>query len=91
MDQQTTGDIFTAKMKQDIQSKFDISGFALFHQSTLNDFLIEKLTLTAGIRLDMEKDKLDYSLAMKIGGGRCSNDKALRNGASASSALRRAS
>lgn len=69
MDQQTTGDIYAAKMKQDIQSKFDISGFALFHQSTINDFLIENLTLTAGIRLDVEKDKLDYSLAMSINEG----------------------
>ncbi len=69
MDQQTVGDIYTAKMKQDIRSDFDISGLALFHQSTLNDFLIKNLTLTAGIRLDLEKDKLDYSLAMAINGG----------------------
>ena len=69
MDQQTTGDIYTAKMKQDIQSKFDISGLALFHQSTFNDFLTENLTLTAGIRLDMEEDKLDYSLAMSVNEG----------------------
>ncbi len=67
MDQRTTGDIFTANMKQDIRSKFDISGFALFHQSTLNDFLIKNLSLTAGIRLDMEKDKLDY-FYQSIGG-----------------------
>ncbi|WP_346859184.1 TonB-dependent receptor [uncultured Draconibacterium sp.] len=67
MDQQTTGDIYTAKMKQDIQSDFDISGLALFHQSTINDFIIENLTLTAGIRLDLEKDKLGYSLASAIG------------------------
>ncbi len=60
MDQRTTGDIFTANMNQDIQSKFDISGFALFHQSMFNDFLIENLSLTAGIRLDVEKNKLDY-------------------------------
>lgn len=67
MDQRTTGDIFTAHMKQDIRSIFDISGFALFHQSTLNDFLIDNLTLTAGIRLDVENDKLDYSLSMAVG------------------------
>ncbi len=69
MDQQTTGDIYAANMEQDIRSNFDISGLALFHQSTFNDFLIENLTLTAGIRLDLEKDKLDYSLAMAVGGG----------------------
>jgi outer membrane receptor protein involved in Fe transport len=69
MDQQTVGDIYTAKMEQDIRSDFDISGLALFHQSTFNDFLVENLTLTAGIRLDLEKDKLDYSLAMSVNGG----------------------
>ncbi|WP_347839340.1 TonB-dependent receptor [uncultured Draconibacterium sp.] len=68
MDQHTTGDIFTANMKQDIRSKFDISGYALFHQSTLNDFLIENLTLTAGIRLDVEKDELDYLFLMSVNG-----------------------
>jgi len=73
MDQQTTGDIYTAKMQQDIRSNFDISGLALFHQSTFNDFLIEKLTLTAGIRLDLEKDKLDYALDMAVGGGTLNN------------------
>lgn len=66
-DQQTTGDIFTANMKQDIRSDFDISGLALFHQSTFNNFLVENLTLTAGIRLDMEKDKLAYTSASAIG------------------------
>src|SRR5690606_16143371 len=35
-------------------------GGALFHQSTLNDFLVEGLTLTAGIRADFETDKQDY-------------------------------
>ena len=51
MDQKTFGDLYRSNMQQDIRSKFDISGFALFHQSTVNNFLIEKLTLTAGIRL----------------------------------------
>jgi len=37
-----------------------ISGAAFFHQSTLNDFLISNLSLTAGVRLDLEKDKLNY-------------------------------
>ena len=69
MDQKTFGDLYRSNMQQDIRSKFDISGFALFHQSTVNNFLIEKLTLTAGIRLDVEKDKLDYSMAMSVGGG----------------------
>lgn len=68
MDQKTFGDLYGPKMQQDIRSNFDISGFALFHQSTLNNFLVENLTLTAGIRLDVEKDKLDYSLGMGVGG-----------------------
>jgi len=36
------------------------SGAAVFHQSTLNDFLIKGLYLTAGIRFDYEKSSLDY-------------------------------
>lgn len=35
-------------------------GFAFFHQSTLNNLLIEGLSVTAGLRLDYEKTKLDY-------------------------------
>ncbi len=73
MDQQTVGDLYRSNMKQDIRSDFNISGLALFHQSTLNDFLIENLTLTAGIRLDMEKDKLDYAMKMAVGGGSLNN------------------
>lgn len=42
--------------------KYDhvISGGAIFHQSTLNDFIFENLNLTAGIRLDAETDMLSY-------------------------------
>lgn len=36
-----------------------IDGYALFHQSSLN--LTKNLTLTAGIRLDAERDILDYT------------------------------
>ncbi|MDB4584040.1 TonB-dependent receptor, partial [Draconibacterium sp.] len=67
MNQQTVGDIYSANMKQDIRSDFKTSGLALFHQSTFTDFLVDNLTLTAGIRLDMEKDKLDYGYATAIG------------------------
>ncbi len=51
-------------------------GFAAFHQSTYNNLFIDGLSLTAGIRLDYEKAKLDYDSSvdsMKIGvvfGGR---------------------
>ncbi len=45
-----------------------ISGAALFHQTTINDLVFEKLSLTAGIRLDAEKDVLDYSYDRAIAG-----------------------
>lgn len=38
-----------------------IMGAALFHQSTLNNFLLSNLSLTAGVRLDLEKDQLNYT------------------------------
>ena len=38
-----------------------ISGAAFFHQSTFNDFLIPHLSVTAGVRLDLERDKLNYT------------------------------
>lgn len=42
--------------------KYDhkINGAALFHQSSLNNFPVKNLTLTAGIRIDLEKDQLKY-------------------------------
>lgn len=43
-------------------------GGALFHQSTLNDFLVEGLTLTAGIRADFETDKQEYLYEMLSNG-----------------------
>lgn len=44
-----------------------IMGGAFFHQSTLNDFLIPNLSLTAGVRVDLEKDKLNYRYDVKTG------------------------
>ncbi|MCL1938519.1 MAG: TonB-dependent receptor [Candidatus Azobacteroides sp.] len=35
-------------------------GGAIFHQSTYNNLFVDGLSLTAGIRLDYEKTKLDY-------------------------------
>lgn len=37
-----------------------ISGAALFHQSVIRDFPVRNMNLTAGIRLDAERDRLDY-------------------------------
>lgn len=36
-------------------------GGALFHQSTYNNLFIDGLSITAGVRLDYEKTKLDYN------------------------------
>lgn len=41
-------------------------GGALFHQSTLNNLLFKGLSLTAGLRLDYEKVKLDYNTGSSL-------------------------
>ncbi len=41
-------------------------GGAVFHQSTYNNLFVEGLSLTAGIRLDYEKDDLDYNTSMTM-------------------------
>ncbi|MCE5330693.1 MAG: TonB-dependent receptor plug domain-containing protein [Bacteroidales bacterium] len=38
-----------------------IGGAAIFHQSTLKDFPVKNMNITAGIRMDGEIDKMDYS------------------------------
>ncbi len=38
-----------------------INGYALFHQSSLSDFIVRNLTLTAGVRIDYEEDELYYN------------------------------
>jgi len=47
-----------------------IYGFALFHQSTLNDVLIKGLSLTAGIRADYERDELAFNEDRAMAGNR---------------------
>lgn len=42
------------------QYNHDIYGYAFFHQSTIADFIVKNLSVTAGLRLDAEKDKLNY-------------------------------
>jgi outer membrane receptor protein involved in Fe transport len=44
------------------------SGAALFHQSTVSDFLLRGVSLTAGIRLDFEKSVLDHEYFRTING-----------------------
>lgn len=41
-------------------------GFALFHQSTYNNLFTDGLSLTAGIRLDYEKQKMDYQAEARM-------------------------
>lgn len=45
-----------------------VLGAAIFHQSTFNHLLVENLSATIGLRLDYEKNKIDYnsSAALKI-------------------------
>ena len=52
----------TYKAKTETTKRYDhtIVGGALFHQSTLNDFPIKNMNITAGIRLDTETDQLGY-------------------------------
>jgi outer membrane receptor protein involved in Fe transport len=42
------------------------SGGALFHQSTLNNILIDGLSLTAGLRIDYEQIKLNYNTSSSM-------------------------
>lgn len=44
-------------------------GFAAFHQSTYNNFLTKGLSITAGVRLDYEKQTLDYNSTAKMNMG----------------------
>ena len=41
-------------------------GLALYHQSTYNNLFTEGLSITAGIRLDYEKQKMDYNSEAKM-------------------------
>lgn len=41
-------------------------GLALFHQSTYNNLFTDGLSLTAGIRLDYEKQKMNYQAEAKM-------------------------
>ncbi len=50
------------------KSKHDIEGGALFHQLIINDFIVRNLSVTAGIRLDVERDALDYNSDKTVNG-----------------------
>jgi outer membrane receptor protein involved in Fe transport len=60
-DNTVDAEVFASKMSYTKTYDHEINGFALFHQSSLNYFLIKNLTVTAGIRIDTEKDFLHYT------------------------------
>jgi iron complex outermembrane recepter protein len=63
-------DVSVYRSRMTMMKTYDtyINGAALFHQTTVNDLLFENLSLTAGIRLDVEKDILDYLYDRDIAG-----------------------
>lgn len=38
----------------------DIEGGAIFHQLIINNFIVKNLSITGGVRLDAERDAMDY-------------------------------
>lgn len=52
----------------------DITGYAFFHQLTINNFLVKNLSLIGGIRLDAEKDVLDYKYDILANGNVTTKD-----------------
>lgn len=54
-------DVYESKMEYFKTYDHKINGFAIFHQSSIANFLIKNLTLTGGIRVDSEKDILKYN------------------------------
>lgn len=61
-------DMFVPPMRLLKQYDHRIAGFALFHQSAIQDFLIKNLSVTGGIRLDYEKDLLAYRYDREMNG-----------------------
>jgi outer membrane receptor protein involved in Fe transport len=54
-------DAYTSNLSYIKTYDHKIDGYAFFHQSTLTDFIVKNLSLTAGLRLDSEKDLLHYT------------------------------
>ena len=61
-------DVFASDMFLQKSYRNSVSGAAVFHQSTLNDFLVNNLSVTAGIRVDFERDDLYYVYDMERAG-----------------------
>lgn len=61
-------DVYAANMNVNKNYDHSIYGGAIFHESTMNDFLLDNFSITTGIRADYEIDQLDYTENRKIGG-----------------------
>ena len=53
-------DTYTKKTEIVKNYNHTISGLALFQQTTINDFPVKNLSVTVGVRVDSENDKLAY-------------------------------
>ena len=60
-------DVYASNMSLYKEYDHKVSGYAFFHQSTIDDLLIKNLTLTAGIRFDFERDVLNYIYDRRLG------------------------
>jgi outer membrane receptor protein involved in Fe transport len=60
-DNEVDASLYASKMNYVKTYDHKIDGYAFFHQSTLNDFLVKNLSVTAGLRIDAEKDFLHYT------------------------------
>lgn len=54
-------DAYTSNLSYIKTYDHTIDGYAFFHQSTLTDFIVKNLSVTARLRLDSEKDLLHYT------------------------------
>ncbi|MDL2277666.1 TonB-dependent receptor [Parabacteroides sp. OttesenSCG-928-G07] len=61
-------DLYIMDQELYIPGSFDTPayGLALFHQSTYNNLFVEGLSITAGLRLDYEKQEMDYNATAKM-------------------------
>ncbi len=68
LDKPVDVDDYSRKMKILRNYKERNIGFAVFHQSSVENLLIKGLTLTAGIRIDFEENQLDYRDNIRVNG-----------------------
>ena len=61
-------DAFASKLSYLKTYDHSIAGIAFFHQSSLTDFIIKNLTITGGIRIDSERDVLEYKYDRNLRG-----------------------